>query len=226
MTLSVKIMSARTRIKVCGMIDPFEAHSAVDLGVDALGFIFAPASPRRLEPEKAREIIRSLPPFVDAVGVFVNEDVKAVGDIVRYCGLTVVQLHGDESPDYCRSLDCRVLKAFRIGSIADLAASTLYKGVVSGFLLDTMNAKLVGGTGQVFDWRLLDSCRPSGPLILAGGLTPENVAQAIQQVRPYAVDVNSGVEIAPGRKDLGRLKSFVQEVERWNNRHWSSRENL
>lgn len=206
-------MQKRTRIKVCGMTDLHEAQEAVVLGVDALGFIFAKKSPRYVEENKAREIIRTLPPFVDAVGVFVNEEISVVREIVKRCGLTVVQLHGDESPEYCNSMDCRVVKAFRIGSNADPEVFSAYEGAVSGFLLDTYHANMAGGTGQVFDWRLLESVRPVGPIILAGGLTPENVLPAIREVRPFAVDVNSGIESKPGRKDLARLKDFINQVD-------------
>ena len=211
-------MTTRTRIKVCGMTDLKEAEGAVRAGVDALGFIFVKQSPRYIEPDKAREIVRSLPPFVDAVGVFVDEEASEVNEIVRYCGLTFAQLHGTESPRYCEEITCRVVKAFRVGA-REVESETEpyydpYYGVVSGFLLDTYRKGVAGGTGECFDWQLLADNRPPGPVVLAGGLTPENVAAAIQDVAPFAVDVNSGVESAPGRKDIGRLVQFVEEVRR------------
>ncbi|MEW6426730.1 MAG: phosphoribosylanthranilate isomerase [Thermodesulfobacteriota bacterium] len=208
-------METRTRIKICGICEMSDARVAVEAGVDALGFIFAPASPRRIDPEKARDIIASLPPFVDAVGVFMDEELAHVEEIVQFCGLTTVQLHGSESPEYCNELDCRVMKAFRI-SAERLDSGEVdfgpYYGAVEGFLLDTYHRQMAGGTGQPFDWRLLERVKPAGPVILAGGLTPENVATAIQLVRPFAVDANSGVEEAPGRKGHDAIRRLVRAV--------------
>ena len=207
--------SGRTRIKVCGITDQDEANEIVKVGADALGFIFAAQSPRRIEPDKAREIIRQLPPFVDAVGVFVNEEAEVVNEIVQYCRLTMVQLHGEETPAYCEGISCRVIKALRIGpAVASLGQSLYepYHDKVSAFLLDTFHEKMAGGTGQTFDWNLLEQLRPPDPMILSGGLSPENISAAVGKVRPFAVDVNSGVEFEPGRKDIARVKQFVQEV--------------
>jgi phosphoribosylanthranilate isomerase len=209
-------MNARTRIKVCGITAEADAQGAVGLGADGLGFIFTDKSPRNIEPEKAREIIRSLPPFVDAVGVFVNEAFDVVNDIMHYCGLTIIQLHGSESAQYCESISCRVVKSFSIGpgSPGPEAGSPYdpYDGVVAGYLLDTFHEKMAGGTGRPFDWTLVERMRPPGPVILAGGLNPDNVGSAIRTVRPFAVDVNSGVESEPGRKDLEKLAAFMREV--------------
>jgi len=200
------------------MTDVKEVEGAVDAGVDAVGFIFVKASPRYVDPDRVREIVKKLPPFVDAVGVFVDQEVSEVNEIVQYCGLTMVQLHGSESPKYCDEMSCRVMKAFRIRSEnADSASEPYfdpYFGYAEGFLLDTYSKTMAGGTGQVFDWRLLDAIRPPGPLILAGGLTPENVGEAIRQAHPFAVDVNSGVEISPGRKDVDKILKFVDEVRK------------
>ena len=207
----------RTRIKVCGITDQDEANEIVKAGVDALGFIFAEQSPRRIEPEKAREIVKQLPPFVDAVGVFVNEEAEVVNEIIQYCRLTMVQLHGEENPGYCELFTCPVIKAFRIGAVCmapDHNPFEPFYDKVSGFLVDTFHEKMAGGTGQPFDWQLLDQVRPAGPLILAGGLSPDNARQAIDQVWPFAVDVNSGVEIEPGRKDIALVKKFIQEVKK------------
>lgn len=210
-------MDGRTRIKVCGITDVAEAKAIVDAGVDGLGFIFAQSSPRKIEPEKAREIIKTLPPFVDAVGVFVNEDADVVDEIVQYCNLTMLQLHGEETPGYCESMPCRVIKAFRVG--AEIASSAQdiyipYQELVSGFLMDTFHEKMAGGTGKTFDWKILEQVRPPGPVILAGGLSTENVGEAIRQVNPFAVDANSGVEIEPGRKDIEKVKRFIREVKK------------
>lgn len=209
-------MDGRTRIKICGITDLAEAKAIVDAGVDGLGFIFAEGSPRKIEPEQAKEIVKTLPPFVDAVGVFVNEDADVVDEIVQYCNLTMVQLHGDETPGYCESMSCRVIKAFRV--VAEMAGSAQnlygpYQDLVSGYLLDTFHEKMRGGTGETFDWKILEQARPPGPVILAGGLSPENVGEAISRVNPFAVDANSGVEIEPGRKDLEKVKQFVHEVK-------------
>jgi len=207
-------MVVRTRIKVCGITEPEAAAAAQAAGVDALGFIFAPQSPRRIEPEKAKEIIGSIPLFTDAVGVFVDEDPQVIEEIVQYCGLTVVQLHGTESPVVCSKLPFRKIKAFRVSPQTEAEELALYSGQVDSFLLDTYRQGIAGGTGETFDWGLVKKIAPPGPVILAGGLNPDNVAAAIRQVRPYAVDVNSGVESAPGCKDLEMICRFVQEVRR------------
>jgi len=202
----------RTRIKVCGITRPEDAVAAVEAGVDGLGFIFVEKSPRNIDPEQAREIIRLLPPFVDAVGVFVDAEATVVEEIAHYCRLTLVQLHGNESPGYCRNLPFSVVKAFRIGADFDGTAFGPYEDSVRGFLLDTYHKDMEGGTGETFDWALVQQLEPARPVILAGGLNPENAAAAIERVRPYAVDVNSGVESAPGRKDSVRLEQFIRQV--------------
>lgn len=207
-------MAVRTRIKICGMTRKDEVAAVVAAGVDAVGFIFAEESPRYLQPEQARDIIRRLPPFVDAVGVFVNEEASVVQDIVQYCGLTLVQLHGAETPAYCREMTCRVLKGFRVGLHTTPEELAAYEEVVNGFLLDAFHEKLAGGTGQTFDWDLVERLAPPGPVILAGGLNPANVGRAVRETRPFAVDLNSGVEIAPGRKDLAKVRQVVDAVRR------------
>lgn len=205
-------MEGRTRIKICGMSEKLLVQEAVAAGVDAVGFIFAPGSPRAVEPEQAREIIAGLPPFVDAVGVFVNAEADLVRDIVQYCGLTLVQLHGDEPPAYCRAMPIRVLKAIRVGEESRAEDLAPYRGCVAAFLLDTYHPKLAGGTGHIFDWQLVGRLAPPAPVILAGGLTPDNVGAAIATVRPFAVDLNSGVESAPGRKSATLIRQAVAAV--------------
>ncbi|ADH85157.1 phosphoribosylanthranilate isomerase [Desulfurivibrio alkaliphilus] len=205
-------MEGRTRIKVCGMTEPVRAREAVAAGVDALGFIFAPQSPRLVLPEQAREIIATLPPFVDAVGVFVNEEVEVVREIAQYCGLTMLQLHGDEEPEFCRAMPLRVIKAIRVGEHSLPADLSPYRGCVSAFLLDTYQQGVAGGTGQSFDWQLVARLAPPAPVVLAGGLTPDNVGEAIARVRPFAVDFNSGLETAPGLKDSRLLRRAVAAV--------------
>lgn len=205
-------MNARTRIKICGMRELAEVAEVVAAGVDAIGLIFVEQSPRYLDPERAREIVASLPPFVEAVGVFVDQEAAKVNEIVRYCGLTMVQLHGAESPACCAEITCRVLKAFRMRESLSTEELAPYAGEVAAFLFDTFHEKIAGGTGQTFAWQLLEKLAPSRPVVLAGGLTPENVGEAIRQARPFAVDLNSGVELAPGRKDLARVRAAIAQV--------------
>jgi phosphoribosylanthranilate isomerase len=207
-------LSARTRIKVCGITRLNDAMAAAAVGVDGLGFIFVKQSPRYIEPEQVREIVRQLPPFVDAVGVFLNEEATVVDEIARYCGLTLVQLHGDETPAYCRSLPRQVLKVVRVGPDFDQDILRSYEEGVHAFLFDTFHKELAGGTGRTFDWDLIAALKPHRPVILAGGLHAGNVAEAIRQVKPYAVDVNSGVESAPGIKDFIRLQQFVDMIRK------------
>lgn len=207
-------MINRTRIKVCGITDQADLVHAVSAGVDALGFIFAENSPRRVDPEKARALIKSVPPFVDAVGVFVNEDPDVVTDIVKYCGLTMVQLHGMEDVDYCQLMPVRILKSFAVSSDTDGAEMAVYSDVAAGYLLDTYHKSMAGGTGQTFDWELIDGLQIPGPVFLAGGLGPENVGAAIKAVRPFAVDINSGVETSPGCKNHAKITALVEAVRR------------
>jgi phosphoribosylanthranilate isomerase len=200
------------RIKICGITNLEDALLAAALGADALGFIFYPPSPRSVAPEAAREIIAQLPPFVSTVGVFVDEDAAAVRDLAVRMGLDWVQLHGRETPEYCRSLARRVIKGFRIrdaGSLADLAD---YRGAAQALLVDTYKQGQVGGTGETFDWRLAQEAKKYGPIILAGGLTPDNVAQAVAIAQPAAVDVASGVEAAAGKKDPEKLRAFFAMI--------------
>lgn len=189
-----------------------EVAAVVAAGVDAIGLIFVEQSPRYIQPDRAREIVASLPPFVDAVGVFVDQEAAVVNEIVRQCGLTMVQLHGTELPEYCAKIACRVVKVFRVDSSLTTEELLPYAGKVSGFLFDTFHEKMAGGTGQTFDWRQLEKLSPTLPVVLAGGLTPENVGDAVRQARPYAVDLNSGVEHAPGRKNLDRVRAAIAQV--------------
>ena len=206
-------MVPKTRIKICGMTQKMEVIHAVSAGVDALGFIFVKKSPRYIDPESAREVVAAIPPFVDAVGVFMDEDPDLVKEIAQYSNLTMLQLHGSESPEYCQNFHTRVLKAFRVHSGIDPEVLTPYHDVVSGYLLDTYHKDMGGGTGETFDWSLVDTLQIRKPFVLAGGLTVENVGDAIRQVRPFAVDVNSGIEIEPGRKDTALISKLVTEVE-------------
>lgn len=200
------------RIKICGITNLEDALLAAALGADALGFIFYPKSPRKVAPETAREIITQLPPFVAAVGVFVDEDPAVVQELAARVGLDWVQLHGSESPDYCRSLGRKVIKGFRIQDEKSLLELAPYRDAVQAFLLDTYKQGQVGGTGESFDWPLAREARKYGRIILAGGLTAANVAQAIEVARADAVDVASSVEAAPGKKDPAKLRAFFQAL--------------
>jgi phosphoribosylanthranilate isomerase len=200
------------RVKICGITNLEDAFLTAELGADALGFIFYLKSPRQVAPETAREIIAQLPPFVATVGVFVDEAAAVVQDLADRVGLDWVQLHGQEPPDYCRSLKRRVIKGFRIKDVSSLEALELYRDAVQAFLLDTYKKGQVGGTGESFDWHLAREAKQYGRIILAGGLNPENVARAIAAARPQAVDAASGTEAAPGKKDPAKLKAFFEAV--------------
>lgn len=199
-----------TKIKICGITNKEDALQAIDLRVDALGFVFAD-SPRRVSPEVAREIIELLPPFICRVGIFVNEDKKKVKEIARGCNLTTLQFHGEESPSYCRGFREKVVKAFRVKDESILKKVDQYK--VDAYLLDTYSSQGYGGTGKTFNWDIARKIKEFGvPIILSGGLNPANVRKAISKVRPYAVDVSSGVEKKKGKKDPEKLKNFVKIV--------------
>ena len=204
--------SSAVTVKICGITNMADAHAAVAAGADALGFVFHRSSPRCVEVEAAKHIIAGLPPFVLAVGVFVNEDVKKVRDVMDGCGLALAQLHGDETAAYCESLGRPALRALRFRSAADLLRLAEYKGraQVRGFVVDGFSETSYGGTGTVADWTLAAEAAKAAAVILAGGLTAENVAEAIRQVRPYGVDVSSGVEAAPGRKDHEKVRQFIR----------------
>ncbi|MBT6410636.1 MAG: phosphoribosylanthranilate isomerase [Nitrospina sp.] len=204
------IPDPQVKVKICGMTQLKDALFAVDQGATAVGFIFYNKSPRSVTMKAAREIIAKLPPFVDTVGVFVNETAERVNKVADYCGLDLVQLHGEESPAFCRKINRRVIKAFRIKDLQSF--KKLEKYSVSGFLLDTFSENLHGGTGKVFDWNLAHRAKKMGPIILAGGLTSRNICQAIRQVRPYGVDVCSGVEKEPGIKDPEKVRAFLKNI--------------
>ena len=199
-----------------------DALFAVETGVDALGFIFHRKSPRYIDPEEARIIIEQIPPFVDVVGVFVDKEREEVEEIIRYCRLGYVQLHGDESAKYAERVvrftsPCEVLKAFRVGDHTTSEDFEEYVPHVKAFLLDTYDKEQPGGTGKNFDWSIIPRLALRKPYILAGGLDPLNVTAALQAVQPYGVDVNSGVEVAPGLKDHQLIKEFVRIVREFDN---------
>lgn len=199
------------RIKICGITNVEDANVAVRAGADALGFIMYRKSPRWVDPAVARSIIAGLPPFVLPVGVFVNETAERVRTLMDECGFTLVQLHGDESALYCQNLGRPALKAVRLKDRGAFLALAEFHGRanVRGFLIDAFSDQGYGGTGQTADWGLAQEAARSTPIILAGGLSPANVAEAIQIVRPYGVDVSSGVEKSPGKKDPDKVKAFI-----------------
>ncbi|MDX1708212.1 MAG: phosphoribosylanthranilate isomerase [Desulfobacterales bacterium] len=199
----------KVKVKICGITNAADASTAVALGANALGFIFA-RSPRQMTPQKVRAIVRTIPPFVKTVGVFVNEAAAAIRDIKQYCGLDLVQLHGDESPAFCDELMPTVIKALRVKDASSLQTSRAYQGKVRALLLDSYSREKVGGTGKTFDWKLAIKIKEIGiPIILAGGLGPSNINLAIQTVNPYAVDINSGIEDYPGKKNPALMKAVM-----------------
>ena len=200
------------KIKICGITNIEDAEAAAGFGADMLGFIFAP-SPRKIEPEKARDIIHNIPPFVKTVGVFVNEDPAMIKQIMSFCGLDIVQLHGDESPDICQGLMPRSVKSFRLKDESSLQDISSYCGKARAFLFDTYAENARGGTGKTFDWNLAIKGKKLGvPIILAGGLNPSNIKEAIAAVKPEAVDICSGVEKYPGKKDPAAIKELMEAV--------------
>lgn len=195
------------KVKICGITNLKDAMSAIDLGADALGFIFA-KSLRKISQNKATQIINKLPPYIAVVGVFVDEDERKVINIAKICKLDYVQLHGNESPEFCNRLGLKVIKTIKIFD------RNIKKYKVNGFLVDTYDLNKKGGTGKLSDWNLANRIKKIGiPVILSGGLTPENVTKAIRKVKPYAVDVSSGVERYPGNKDYKKMKKFIGKVK-------------
>lgn len=202
------------RIKVCGITNELDAGRAARAGASAIGFIFYKKSPRFVSPFKARKIIETLPPFVTTVGVFVNQPFGAVKDIVEHCGLSAVQLHGDEDPHFCnriRRSKVKVIKVVRVSDEINVAALKEYK--VDAFLFDTADDKNYGGTGKTFNWKLLHDVKSLNiPIILSGGLNHQNVIEPATQLKPYAVDVSSSIEESAGKKDHKKMKEFIDVV--------------
>lgn len=209
MGIPTKVTAMRVRVKICGITNLEDALAAVEAGADALGFMFYEASPRNVSPGTVAGIVSQLPPFVAKVGVFVNAPDETVCRNVADCGLDTLQFHGDETPESCRRFaPLKVYKAFRIHGLESLHALAGYQ--TDAWLLDSFVPGQPGGTGSTFNWDLAVEAKKLGrPVILAGGLTLENVAEAVSKVRPYAVDVSSGVESSPGRKDPARLRDFI-----------------
>jgi phosphoribosylanthranilate isomerase len=197
-----------TQVKICGITRVEDALCAAEHGADAIGFIFHPASPRYIEPQRAKAIIAALPPRLVKVGVFVNREAREAARIVGECGLDMIQLHGDESPGYCRRFPPeRIIKAVCLRTAADLRALAVYN--VRAFLPDARDANRYGGTGKSADWELAARLARERPLILAGGLGIGNIGEALGRVAPDAVDINSAIEISPGIKDRKRMARII-----------------
>jgi phosphoribosylanthranilate isomerase len=205
---------SKAKVKICGITNWPDARRAVEAGADFLGFNFYAGSPRYVAPAKARRIVKRLPKWVGAVGVFVNESEEKMRGIARSVGLGQLQLHGDESPALVRRLSrsFSVIKAVRVRKSLRAAQLRRFKDA-KALLLDSFDATQRGGTGKAFDWNAARRVNCGAKIFLAGGITPENVAEAIRITRPYAVDVCSGVEAKPGKKDTKRLKAFMRAVE-------------
>jgi phosphoribosylanthranilate isomerase len=201
------------QVKICGITRLKDAKAAVESGANALGFVFA-ESPRRISPQRAKEILRGIPPFVKTVGVFVNETPSRIREIMNFCGLDLVQLHGHETVSTCTQLGSRVIKAFRVRGEETLEQIAPYEGHVTAILLDAYQKGVMGGTGKTFDWQLARKASKIGiPMALSGGLRPQNVLKALKSVNPLAVDVSSGVEERPGIKDHERIRLFMEKVD-------------
>jgi len=201
--------SLSVTVKICGITNVEDALVAVEAGADALGFIFYEESPRFVTTETAAAIIQQLPRPVARVGVFVNATVEAVLEAMSRCHLSLLQFHGDESPEFCLQFGLMSLKAFRVRD--ESVFQELQRYPTDAWLLDAFSPAGLGGTGETFNWDLAIQANQLGrPIFLAGGLTPENVAEAVARVRPFGVDVSSGVEVAPGRKDHAKVRAFIQ----------------
>ena len=201
----------KTRIKMCGITRFEDAQAAVESGADALGFIFWKPSPRYVGPDIAGRLIRTIGPFVTVVGVFVNPSESEVWDVIHESGVNALQFHGEELPELCGSFGLPYVKSFKVGQGGDLLESLSRYGDAAGWLFDAFDPQLMGGTGEAFDWSLVPQ-NPVRPLILSGGLHAGNVGEAIRRVRPFAVDVSSGIEVGKGIKSADKIAAFVHGV--------------
>ena len=201
-----------TRVKICGITSVADGLAAAEAGADMIGLMFYDKSPRHITLPQAMEIARALPPFLMRVGVFVNPDEALVTRAIAECGLGLLQFHGDETPDFCTQFSLMSMKALRMRDTESLKQLENFR--TDAFLLDAFSKNGLGGTGEKFNWDLAVEAQKYGkPIFLAGGLTPENVTAAVRQVNPFAVDVSSGVESAPGKKDPAKIKAFIEAVK-------------
>ncbi|MEH2118278.1 phosphoribosylanthranilate isomerase [Nostoc sp.] len=205
------------RVKICGITQPQQSIAIASLGATALGFICVPTSPRYVTVSQIRAAVAELPANIDTIGVFANASIPEISQIVADSGLTGVQLHGDESPDFCYQLrqslsNIEILKALRIGSLEHLDTADNYIKYVDTLLLDAYHPQQLGGTGKTLDWTMLEQFSPSCPWFLAGGLTADNIVEALSQVNPSGVDLSSGVERSPGNKDLDKVAKLFEKL--------------
>jgi phosphoribosylanthranilate isomerase len=197
------------KVKICGITNVADGLAAAEAGADMIGLMLYEKSPRHVSLKTATEIARAVPPFVMKVGVFVNPSEELVMRTIGECGLSLLQFHGDETPEFCTQFGVMSMKAFRIRDAETLKELPKYQ--TDAYLLDAYSPEARGGTGEKFNWDLAVEAQKFGkPIFLAGGLTPENVAEAVRKVQPFGVDVSGGVESAPGKKDVAKVKAFIQ----------------
>lgn len=205
------------RIKICGIKQPEQGKAIAIAGATALGFICVPNTPRYVTKQQIRAVVEQLPKQIDRIGVFADTSVEEICQIVEFAGLTGVQLHGDESPEFCHQMrsmlpEIEIIKALRIKNSQALEQVEIYFSSVDTLLLDAYNPQMLGGTGATLDWKTLQQFQPGCPWLLAGGLTPDNVLDALKQVNPNGIDLSSGVERAPGDKDLDKVARLFERL--------------
>ena len=205
------------RVKICGIKQPEQGKAIAIAGATALGFICVPNTPRYVTKQQIRAVVEQLPKQIDRIGVFADTSVEEICQIVEFAGLTGVQLHGDESPEFCQQMrsmlpDIEIIKALRIKNSQALEQAQIYFSSVDTLLLDAYNPQMLGGTGATLDWKTLQQFQPGCPWLLAGGLTPDNVLDALKQVNPNGIDLSSGVERAPGDKDLDKVAKLFERL--------------
>ena len=206
------------RIKICGICQPDQGVAIAALGIKTLGFICVPSSPRYVTPEKARQILEKLPPGIQTIGVFADASLETIEQVVLETGFTGIQLHGNESPEFCRAVkqafpNREIIKALRIQSAESVQKASVYDPVVDALLLDAYHPQQLGGTGQTLPWESLKKFKPPCPWLLAGGLTPENVLTALGYLQPDGIDLSSGVERSPGDKDLNKVSQLLKTLK-------------
>ncbi len=213
------MINHQLRVKLCGITKVDQADAIAQFGASALGFICVNSSPRYLEPAPIKNIVQNLSQSIDLVGVFANTTIDLIADIVNYTGLTIVQLHGNETPAFCQELKANlpekieIIKALRIKDEADLKKAAIYYNDVDILLLDAYHPHILGGTGKTLDWQILQEFKPPVPWFLAGGLNPDNILECLEILHPDGIDLSSGVEISPGDKDLDKVKLLFEKLE-------------
>jgi phosphoribosylanthranilate isomerase len=218
----VKSSQVSMRVKICGITQPEQGKAIASFGATALGFICVPTSPRYVQIAQIQAVVEKLPTKIDKIGVFANTIIEQITQTVNDSGLTGVQLHGDESPEFCQQLrqslpNIEIIKAFRIRDFEDLNKVTNYTAWVDTLLLDAYHPQQLGGTGKTLNWDMLQHFSSSSPWFLAGGLTPDNIVEALSQIYPTGIDLSSGVEHAPGDKDLDKVARLFERLADWKN---------